>query len=158
MRLHGVPLSIISYCYSRFTSRFWGKLHEALGSRLNFRTTFHLQTDGQLEKIVQILEDMLQCCIIGFEGSWEKYFLLVEFTYNNSYHSSIKMALYEVLYGHKCRNLLYWSELNERKKGKLSPRFIGPYEVLQIIRPVAYRLALPPKLNRIHNVFHVSML
>lgn len=79
IRLHGVPLSIISVRDSRFTSRFWKKLQEALGTKLSFSITFHPQTDGQSERVIQILEDMLRCCVFEFQGSWEKYLPLVEF-------------------------------------------------------------------------------
>ncbi|KAG8501112.1 hypothetical protein CXB51_003183 [Gossypium anomalum] len=181
---------------------------------------FSSPTDGQSERIIQILEDMLRCCILEFNGSWERYLPLIEFAYNNSFQSSIKMAPYEALYGHKCRTPLFWTELSESKifrvdlikdaeqkvkiireslkaasdrqksyvdlkrkdieyqvgdkvflkvspwknvlrfgrKGKLSPRFIGPYEISKRIGLVAYRLILPPELEKIHNVFHVSML
>ncbi|KAA3484182.1 pol protein [Gossypium australe] len=159
---------------------------------------------------------MLRCCVLEFQGSWEKYLPLVEFAYNNSFQSSLKMAPYEALYGRNCRTPLYWAELKESqihgvdlvreteekvkvireclktasdrqksyadlkqkeiefqtgdkvflkkkvlrfgRKGKLSPRFIGPYEITERIGPVAYYLALPPKLEKIHDVFHVSML
>ena len=220
VRLHGVPISIISDRDPRFTSRFWGKLQEAMGTRLNFSTTFHPQTDGQSERVIQILEDMLRSCAIDYEGSWDRHIPLVEFVYNNSFQSSIGMAPYEALYGRKCRTPLCWTELSERnvigpdlireieekvkmireklkmatdrqksytdmkrkdiryevgekvflkvspwkkvmrfgKKGKLSPRFIGPYEVIEKVGPVAYHLALPPDLEKIHNVFHMSML
>ncbi|KAL5752232.1 hypothetical protein ACOSQ2_022739 [Xanthoceras sorbifolium] len=220
VRLHGVPISIISDRDPRFTSRFWGKLQEALGTRLNFSTAFHPQTDGQSERVIQVLEDMLRSCVIDFEGSWDRHIPLVEFVYNNSFQSSIGMAPYEVLYGRKCKTPLCWTELSESKiagpdlireteekvkvikerlkaaadrqksyadlkrkdieyevgekvflkvspwkkimrfgqKGKLSPIFIGPYEVIERVGPVAYRLALPPELDKIHNVFHVSML
>ncbi|TYG51132.1 hypothetical protein ES288_D10G232600v1 [Gossypium darwinii] len=148
VRLHVVPTSIISYRDPRFNSRFWSKLQEALGTKLNFSTAFHPQTDGQSERVIQILEDMLRCCILEFVGSWEKYLSLVEFAYNYSYQSSIKMAPFEALYGRKCKTPLYCSELSEP----------NPYEIIERIDPVAYRLALPPKLEKIHNVFHVSML
>jgi len=115
VRLHGVPVSIISDRDPRFTSRFWDKLQEALGTQLYFSTAFHPQTDGQSERVIQVLEDMLRCCILEFEGNWERYLPLIEFAYNNSYQSSIKMAPYEALYGRKCRTPLYWTELNERK-------------------------------------------
>ncbi|KAG8480865.1 hypothetical protein CXB51_025483 [Gossypium anomalum] len=85
VRLHGVPVLIISDRDPRFTSRFWKKLHEALGTRLNFSTVFHPQTDGQSERVIQILEDMLRGCVIDFRGSWEDYLPLAEFAYNNSY-------------------------------------------------------------------------
>ncbi|KAG8474947.1 hypothetical protein CXB51_031657 [Gossypium anomalum] len=220
VRLHGIPLSIISDRDPRFTSRFWQKLQEASGTKLNFSTAFHPQTDGQSERVIQILEDMLRCCVLEFQGSWERYLPLVEFAYNNSYQTSLKMAPYEALYGRKCRTPLYWTELKENqiygvdliketeekvkviqdclkdasdrqksyadlkrkeieyqvgdkvflkvspwkkvlrfgRKGKLSPRFIGLYEVIEKVGPVAYRLALPPELEKIHDVFHVSML
>ncbi|KAG8496459.1 hypothetical protein CXB51_007559 [Gossypium anomalum] len=220
VRLHGIPLSIISDRDPRFTSWFGQKLQDALGTKLNFSTAFHPQTDGQSERVIQILEDMLRCCVLEFQGSWERYLPLVEFAYNNSYQTSLKMAPYEALYGRKCRTPLYWTELKENqiygvdliketeekvkvirdclkaasdrqksyadlkrkdiefqvgdkvflkvspwkkvlrfgRKGKLSPRFIGPYEVIEKVGPVAYRLALPPELEKIHDVFHVSML
>ncbi|KAA3484922.1 reverse transcriptase [Gossypium australe] len=113
VRLHGVPVSIISNRDSRFTLQFWKKLQEALGTRLNFSTAF--QTDGQSDRVIQVLEDMLQCCVLEFEGNWEKYLPLVEFAYNNSFQSSIKMAPYEAFYGRKCRTPLYWTELSEKK-------------------------------------------
>ncbi|KAA3483344.1 Gag protease polyprotein [Gossypium australe] len=84
-RLYGVPLSIVSDRDPRFTSRFWKKLQETLGTKLSFSTTFHPQTDGQLEKVIQILEDMLRCCVLEFQRSWEKYLPLVEFAYNNNF-------------------------------------------------------------------------
>ncbi|KAL5740018.1 hypothetical protein ACOSQ2_029198 [Xanthoceras sorbifolium] len=220
VRLHGVPVSIISDRDPRFTSRFWKKFQEALGTRLSFSTAFHPQTDGQSERVIQVLEDMLRSCVIEFEGSWADHLPLIEFAYNNSYQSSIAMAPYEALYGRKCRTPLCWTELGEDRlvgpdlirqteekvkiirdrlkvasdrqksyadlkrkeieydvgekvflkvspwkkvlrfgrKGKLSPRFIGPYEIIERVGPVAYRLALPPELEKIHNVFHVSML
>ena len=193
LRLHGIPKSIISYRDLRFTSRFWGKSQEALGTRLNFSTAFHPQTDGQSERVIQIMEDKLRSCVIDYEGSWDRHIPLVEFVYNNSFQLSIGMAPYEALYGRKCRTPLCWTKLSEKKvigpdliqeteekvkmirerlkiandrqksyvdmkrkdiryeigekvflkvsswkkvmsfwkKGKLSPRFIGPYEVIE---------------------------
>ena len=75
--LHGISISIISDRDPRFTSRFWGKLQEALGTRLNFNTTFHPQTDGQSERVIQVLEDMLRSCVIDYEGSWDRHIPLV---------------------------------------------------------------------------------
>ena len=92
VRLHGVPLSIVSDRNPRFTSRFWKKLHDTLGTKLQFSTGFHPQIDDQFERIIQILEDMLRCCILEFEGTWEQYLPLIEFAYNNSFQSSIKIA------------------------------------------------------------------
>ncbi|KAA3466689.1 reverse transcriptase [Gossypium australe] len=220
VRLHEVPLSIVSDRDPRFTSRVWKKLQEALGTKLYFSTAFHPQTDGQSKRIIQILEDMLRCCILEFESTREKHLPLIEFAYNNSFQSSIKMAPYEALYGRKCRTALYWTELGENKihgvgliketerkvkvirdnlnvvsnhqksyadlkrkdikfevgdkvflkvspwkkilrfgrKGKLSLRFIGPYEIIERIGPVGYRLILPLELEKIHNLLHVSVL
>ena len=115
VRLHGVPLSIASDRDSRFTSRFWKELQSALGTRLNFSTTFHPQTNGQSERLIQVLEDMLRGCVMEFTGSWDRYIPLIEFAYNNSYQSSIGMAPYEALYGRRCRTHVYWTELNEHK-------------------------------------------
>ena len=115
VRLHGIPISIILDRDLRFTSRFWGKLQEALGTRLNFSTTFHPQTDGQSERVIQVLEDMLRSCVIDYEGSWDRQISLVEFVYNNSFQSSIRMASYEAFYGRKCRTPFCWTELSEKK-------------------------------------------
>ena len=106
VRLHGILVSIISDRDLRLTLRFWGKLQETLGTRLNFSTTFHPQTDGQSERVIQVLEDMLRSCVIDYEGSWDRHILLVEFVYNNNFQSGIGMAPYEALYGRKCRTTL----------------------------------------------------
>ena len=113
--LHGIPISIISDRDPRFTSRFWGKLQEALGTRLNFNTVFHPQTDGQSKRVIQVLEDMLRSCVIDYEGSWDRHIPLFEFVYNNSFYSGNRMAPYEALYGRKCRTPLCWTELSEKK-------------------------------------------
>ena len=102
VQLHGIPLSIMSDRDPRFKLRFWKELQSALGTRLNFSTNFHPQTDGQSERVIQVLEDMLRGCVLDFPGSWDKYIPLMEFSYNNSYQSSIGIALYEALYGRKC--------------------------------------------------------
>ena len=115
VRLHGIPVSIISYRDPRFTSRFWGKFQEALVTRLNFSTAFHLRTDGKSEKVIQVLEDMLKSCVIEYEGSWDRHIPLVEFVYNNIFQSSIGMEPSEALYGRKCRTPLSWTELSEEK-------------------------------------------
>ena len=90
-------------------------MQEALGTRLNFSTAFHPQTDGQSEIVIQILEDMLRSCVIDYEGSWDRHIPLVEFVYNNSFQSCIGMAPYEALYGIKCRSRLCLTELSEKK-------------------------------------------
>ncbi|KAD2392908.1 hypothetical protein E3N88_39885 [Mikania micrantha] len=113
--LHGVPLSIVSDRDSRFTSRFWQSFQKALGTRLNFSTAYHPQTDGQSERTIQTLEDMLRACVIDFGGSWDDHLPLMDFSYNNSYHSSIQTAPFEALYGKKCRTPFCWSEIGENQ-------------------------------------------
>ena len=113
--MHGVSISIVSVRGTQFTSKFWGSFQEALGTQLRFSTAFHPQTDGQSERTIQILEDMLRACILEFEGSWDQHLSMLEFAYNNSYQSSIKMAPYEVLYGRKCRSPVGWFEVGDRQ-------------------------------------------
>ncbi|KAL0556706.1 hypothetical protein IC582_005221 [Cucumis melo] len=220
VRLHGVPVSIVSDRDARFTSKFWKGLQTAMGTRLDFSTAFHPQTDGQTERLNQVLEDMLRACALEFPGSWDSHLHLMEFAYNNSYQATIGMAPFEALYGRCCRSPVCWGEVGEQRlmgpelvqstneaiqkirsrmhtaqsrqksyadvrrkdlefeigdkvflkvapmkgvlrferRGKLSPRFVGPFEILERIGPVAYRLALPPSLSAVHDVFHVSML
>nr|GEW88591.1 reverse transcriptase domain-containing protein [Tanacetum cinerariifolium] len=110
---HGVPISIISDRDSRFTSRFWQSMQEALGTTLDMSTAYHLQTDGQSERTIQTLEDMHRACVLDFGGSWDIYLLLVEFSYNISYHFSMRCAPFEDLYGKKCRSLIMWVEVEE---------------------------------------------
>ncbi|GJT25618.1 putative reverse transcriptase domain-containing protein [Tanacetum coccineum] len=217
---YGVPVSIISDPDSYFTSRFWQSLQKALGTRLDLSIAYHLETDGQSKRTIQTLEDMLRACVMDFGGNWDTHQPLVEFSYNNSYHSSVKCAPYEVLYGRKCRTAIAWAEvgegkllgpkivqettdkivqINERmkaardrqksyadnrrkllefevgdrmllkvspwkgvvhfgKKGKLAPRYVGPFEILKRIGPVAYRLGLPKELSGVYDAFHVSNL
>ncbi|GJY21425.1 reverse transcriptase domain-containing protein [Tanacetum coccineum] len=110
---HGVPVLIISDRDSHFTSNFWRSLQEALGTNLDMSTAYHPQTDGQSERTIQTLEDMLRACVIDFGSSWDRHLPLVEFSYNNSYHASIKAAPYEALYGRKCRSPVCWSEVGD---------------------------------------------
>ena len=218
--LHGVPRKVVSDRGTQFTSKFWRQLHESLGTRLEFSTAFHPQTDGQTERVNQILEDMLRACALDYGSSWDDNLPYAEFSYNNSYQASLKMAPFEVLYGRKCRTPLMWDEVGERQffgpdlikdaeekvklirdrlkiaqsrqksyadakrkevtyevgdraylrvsplrgikrfgiKGKLAPRFVGPYKILERRGEVAYQLELPESLSGVHNVFHVSQL
>ncbi|GJT88069.1 putative reverse transcriptase domain-containing protein [Tanacetum coccineum] len=188
---HGVPVSIISDHDARFTSRLWQTFQKALGTRLDMSMAYHPQTDGQ-----------------------------TEFSYNNSYHTSIRCAPFKALYGRKCRSPVLWAKIREGgligpklvqettdkvvvikeklqaardrqkiyadsgrkmteyevresvllkvspwkgvmrfgKKGKLAPRYVGPFEILERIGPVAYRLRLPEELIGVHDTFHVSNL
>nr|GEZ10867.1 putative reverse transcriptase domain-containing protein [Tanacetum cinerariifolium] len=157
---HGVLILIISNRNSRFTSKSWQSMQEALGTWLHMSTTYHPQTDCQSERTIQTLEDMLRACVLDFGGSWDVHLPLVEFSYNNSYHSSVRRALFEALYGRKCRSPIMWAEksyadkrrkplkfsagdhvllkvspwkgvVRFRKKGKLAPRFVGPFKIIK---------------------------
>nr|GEW20539.1 reverse transcriptase domain-containing protein [Tanacetum cinerariifolium] len=110
---YGVPVSIISNRDSRFALGFWRSLQKALGTDVNMSTAYHSETDGQSKRTIQTLEDMLRSCVIDFGSSWDRHLPLVEFSYNNSYHASIKAAPFEALYGGKCRSPIYWSEVGD---------------------------------------------
>ncbi|GJV65762.1 putative reverse transcriptase domain-containing protein [Tanacetum coccineum] len=171
---HGVPVSIIFYWDSKFTSHFWKSLNQALGTQLDMRTAYHPQTDGQSERTIQTLEDMLCTCVIDFRKGWDRHLPLVQFSYNNSYYTSIKDAPFEALYDCKCRSPICWGEVGDAqltgpvspwkglihlgKRGKLNPRYIGPFKILAKVGTVAYRHELPEQLSRVHSTFHVSNL
>ncbi|GKB98606.1 putative reverse transcriptase domain-containing protein [Tanacetum coccineum] len=110
---HGIPLSIICDRDPRFASHFWRSLQNALGTSLDMSTAYHPQTDGQSERTIQTLEDMLRACAIDFGKGWVNHLPLVEFSYNNSYHASIKAAPFEALYGRKCRSPVCWAEVGQ---------------------------------------------
>src|SRR5687767_5059613 len=113
VKLHGVQLSIISHRGTQFTSHFWKSFQKGLGTKVKLSTAFHPQTDGQAERTIQTLEDMLRACVIDFQGSWDENLPLIEFAYNNSYHTSIQMASFAALYGRKCRSPIGWFEVGE---------------------------------------------
>ena len=110
VKLHGVSSVILSDRDGRFTSHFWRSVHESMGTRLHFSTAFHPQTDGQSERTIQTLEDLLRACVLDWGTDWVRHLPLVEFAYNNSYHSSIGRAPYEALYGRRCRTPLCWDD------------------------------------------------
>nr|GEX33919.1 reverse transcriptase domain-containing protein [Tanacetum cinerariifolium] len=110
---HGVPVSIISDRDGRFTSRFWQTLQKAFGTQLDMSTAYHPQTDGHSERTIQTLEYMLRACVIDAGGSWDVHLPLAEFSSNNSYHSCIRCAPFEALYGRKCRSTVLWAKIRE---------------------------------------------
>ncbi|GKA07855.1 putative reverse transcriptase domain-containing protein [Tanacetum coccineum] len=117
--------------------------------------------NGQSERTIQMLEDMLRACVMDFGKGWDRHLPLIEFSYNNSYHTSIKAVPFEALYGRKCRSPICWAEKGVicfGKRGKLNPRYSGPFKILAKVGTVAYRLELPEKLSRVHSTFHDSNL
>nr|GEW41923.1 putative reverse transcriptase domain-containing protein [Tanacetum cinerariifolium] len=160
---YGVPVSIILDRDSQFTSRFWETLQKVLGTQLNLSTAYHPEMDGQSKRTIQTLEDMLRACAIDFGNSWDRHLPLVEFSYNNSYHASIKATPFEALYGRKCDKVMLkvspWKGvIHFGKCGNLSPRYIGPFKIIERIGLVAYKLELLETLHGIHSTFHVSNL
>ncbi|GKB08273.1 putative reverse transcriptase domain-containing protein [Tanacetum coccineum] len=135
---HGVHVPIISNHDGRFTSHFCRALQKALGTRLDMSTAYHPQTDGQSECTIQTLEDMLRACVMDFGGSWDTHLPLVEFSYNNSYHKSVKCSPFEALYGRKCRSPLIWAEV-------VKSQLIGPeivHETTKKIMQIKERLKM----------------
>jgi transposase InsO family protein len=120
--LYGVPLTIISDRGSIFVSRFWEQLQECIGTSLLRSSTYHPQTDGQTERVNQVIEDMLRACAISFPEKWDECLKLAEFSYNNSYQESVRMAPFKALYGKKCRTPLNWVEVGDH--GYFGPDFI----------------------------------
>ncbi|WVZ70308.1 hypothetical protein U9M48_018983, partial [Paspalum notatum var. saurae] len=180
--LHGVHKKIVSGRGTQFTSHFWNHLHESMDTKSNFSSAYHPQTDGQTERTNQILEDMLRVCALQYETSWDKSLPYAEFSYNKSYQASVKMTPFQTLYARQCRMPLQWDQpvrsnfpfaigdyvylkvssirgLRRFKvKGKLAPRCIGPFKIVDRKGEDAYQLELPDRLAGVHDVFHVSQL
>ncbi|GJZ86477.1 putative reverse transcriptase domain-containing protein [Tanacetum coccineum] len=185
---HGVPISIISDCDIRFTSRFWQSMQEALWTRLDMSTAYHPQTDGQGEHTIQTLEDMLRACVLDFRESWDVYLPLAEVGEGQligpelvqettdkipQIKDSLKAARdRQKSYADKRRKPLEFNVgdyvllkvspwkgvVRFGKKGKLAPRFVGSFEIMKKVGHVAYRLDLPEESNGVHDTFHVSNL
>jgi hypothetical protein len=220
VRLHGIPRKIVLDRGTQFTSKFWTSLQKAMGTKLDFSTAYHPETDGQTEMVNKVLEDLLRACVLTFDRNWESSSPYAEFSYNNSHQASIKMSPFEALYGRKFQTPLMWSNAGEKTlegpafikeakekvtlirkrlleaqsqqksyadnrrrelrfeegdfvylkvswmrgvrrfqvKGKLAPRFVGPYPIIGRVGPAAYHLELLESMSDIHNVFHVSQL
>ncbi|GKD73684.1 putative reverse transcriptase domain-containing protein, partial [Tanacetum coccineum] len=122
---HSMLILIIYDRDSRFTLRFWLSMQEALGTRLDMSTTYHPQTDCQSVRIIQTLEDILRECVLDFRGSWDVHLPLVEFLYNNSYHSSVRCVSFEALYGRKCRFPIMWAKVGEVSAGRTNVVLAG---------------------------------
>ncbi|GJU69217.1 putative reverse transcriptase domain-containing protein [Tanacetum coccineum] len=151
---HGVPVSIILDRDPHFASRFWRSLQKSLGTNLDMSTAYHPETDGQSERTIQTLEDMLRACVIDFGSGWDKHLPLAEFSYNNSYHASIKAAPFEALYGRKCRSPKSYADVRRKplefEVGDKVMLKVSPWKGV-------VRFGKRGKL-RIHNTFHVSNL
>nr|GFB91673.1 putative reverse transcriptase domain-containing protein [Tanacetum cinerariifolium] len=122
-------------------------------------TAYHLEIDGQSERTIQTLEDMLRACAIDFGKGWVNHLPLVEFSYNNSYHATIKAVPFEALYGRKCHSPVCWAEVGKAQiLGLELIQETTEKILLERVRDVAYKLELPEELSRVHNTFHVSNL
>ncbi|GJU29089.1 putative reverse transcriptase domain-containing protein [Tanacetum coccineum] len=185
---HRVLVLIIFDRDSKFTSHFWQSLNKALGTQLDMSTVYHPQTDGRSERTIQTLKDMLRACVIDFGKGWERHPPLAEvgdaqLTGPEIVHETtekiiqIKKRIQAARDRHKSyvdrrRNPLEF-EVGDKvmlkvlpwkgvirfdKRGKLNPRYIGPFKILAKVRTVSYRLELPDQLSRVHSTFHVSYL
>nr|GEW98000.1 hypothetical protein [Tanacetum cinerariifolium] len=154
---HGVPISFIWNRDSCFTSRFWQSMQEALGTRLDMSTAYHPQTDGQSERTNQTLKDMLRACVLDFGGSWDVHLPLAEVREGQLIGPELVQETTEKISQIKDR-LKAARVVRFKKKGKLAPRFVGSFEIIDKVGPVAYRLDLPKELNGVHDTFHVSNL
>ncbi|WVZ89761.1 hypothetical protein U9M48_036126 [Paspalum notatum var. saurae] len=195
--LHSVPHTIASDRGSLFVSRFWEQLQVALETNLIRSSAYHPQTNGQVKRVNQILEDMLRACALTYSTKWDGCLPLAEFAYNNSYQKSLEMAPFEALYVSQAEEQVKYIHENLRRtqsrqksysdrrrrplvfqkddhvylrvsamkgvhrfdvKGKLAPRYVGPFKIIEHCGPVAYRLELPSHLAVVHDVFRDSQL
>ncbi|GKE73608.1 putative reverse transcriptase domain-containing protein [Tanacetum coccineum] len=185
---HGVPISIISDRDSHFTSRFWQSMQSALGTQLDMSMTYHPDTDGQSERIIQTLEDMLRACVIDFGKGWDRHLPLAEvgdvkLKGPEIIHETTKkiVQIRQHLQAVRDRQRIYANVRRKplefqvgdrvmlkvsprkgviqfRKRGKLNPRYIGPFKILKRVGPVAYKVELPDELSNVHSTFYVSNL
>ncbi|GKC59289.1 putative reverse transcriptase domain-containing protein [Tanacetum coccineum] len=157
---HGIPASIICDRDGRFTSNFWRSFQKALGTDISMSTAYHPETDGQSERTIQTLEDMLRACVIDFGKGWVKHLPLAEFSYNNSYHASIKAAPYKALNNGKDRpdQAEDASCSGSTKELRQLEMKADGVRVLAKVRKVAYRLELPQDFSKVYHTFYVSNL
>jgi transposase InsO family protein len=148
--LHGVPKKIVSGRGSQFTSMFWENIHECIDTKLNFSLAYHLQTDGEMERTNQILEDMLRACALKYGKSWDKSLPYAEFSYNNSYQPSIEMAPFEALYGQQCRTPLFSipAQLNKPSLQQLLYLILHLSDDLSVKVPCWLSVRPKPRLDR----------
>ncbi|GJS26734.1 putative reverse transcriptase domain-containing protein [Tanacetum coccineum] len=159
---HGVPVSIISDRDGRFTSLFCQALHKALGTRLDMSTAYHPETDGQSERTIQTLEDMLHACMLDFGKNWDRHLPLVEFSYNNKVgdaHLTGPAIIHETTEKIvQIKSRIQAARDRHKSYGKLNPRYVSYFKVIERVRMVDYKLELQKQLSRVHNTFHVSNL
>ncbi|GKC34868.1 putative reverse transcriptase domain-containing protein [Tanacetum coccineum] len=160
---HGVPILIISDRDSRFTSRFWWSMQEALGTRLDMSTAYHPQTDSQNERTIQNLEDMLRACVLDFGGSWDVHHPLAEVGEGQLIGPELVKETTEKISQIKDRlKAAQDSQKSYADKRRKPLEFsVGDYVLLKVSPwkgPVAYRLDFPEELNGVHDTFHVSNL
>ncbi|GJT87589.1 putative reverse transcriptase domain-containing protein [Tanacetum coccineum] len=185
---HGVPASIISNSDRKFTSHFWKSLNKALGTRLDMSTAYHPETDGQSERTIQTLEDMLRACVLDFGKGWDRHLPLAKVGESQltgpeiihettekivqiksriqaardrqKSYADVRRKPLEFQVGDKVMlKVSPWKGvIRFGKRGKLNPRYIGPFKIIAKVGTVAYRLELPEQLSRVHSTFHVSKL
>ncbi|XP_022861778.1 uncharacterized protein LOC111382135 [Olea europaea var. sylvestris] len=160
IRLYGSPIFIVSGRDSRFTSKFWKSLQVAMGTKLNFSMAYHPQSDGQFERTIQTLEDMLRACVLDLGGNWELYLLLVKFAYNNNFQATVEMIRTRIK-AVQDRQKSYADIRRKDLKFQVGDKvFLKVVPIKGVLRvgSVAYQIALTPELSAVHKVFHISMI